>query len=115
MNWAEIAYLDVTVADFVRDHILEGDAVAIVERSTLLARWTNGAAARWLGLNGLGAIESDDVLLVEGPGARQLTSALARPLEAKRVAAARTNGGMPALTQMHLYPYDFEARREEDL
>jgi len=114
MNWAEIAYLDVAVADFVRDHILDGDAVAIVERSTLLVRWANGAAARWLGLHGLGAVENDDVVLVEGPGARQLTSALARPLEGKRVAAARTNGGMPALTQMHLYPFDFAGRREDD-
>ncbi|MEO1749301.1 MAG: hypothetical protein AAFR27_11915, partial [Pseudomonadota bacterium] len=115
MNWAEIAYLDVAVADFVRDHILEGDAVFIVERSTLTVRWTNGVGSKWLDLGGLGAVVDPDVLLVKGPGARQLTSALSRPLTSKRIAAARTNGILPALTQMHLYPFNFGGKRNDDL
>ncbi|MEO1700984.1 MAG: PAS domain-containing protein [Pseudomonadota bacterium] len=115
MKWAEIAYLDLAVSDYVRDHIVQGDAVAIVERATLVVRWTNGVAAQWLGLPTIGAVEDDGKLLVEGPGARQLASALARPLTEKRVATARTNGHIPALTQMHIYPFGFAGQTRDDL
>ncbi|MEO0543603.1 MAG: PAS domain S-box protein [Pseudomonadota bacterium] len=115
MNWAEIAYLDLAVTEYVRDHILQGDAVVIVERETLVLRWSNGVAAKWLGLADLGANHDEQALIVEGAGARQLMTALARPLTGKRVASARTSGQFSALTQMHLYPLSFEGVAQDAL
>ncbi|MEN0002184.1 MAG: hypothetical protein AAF940_14990, partial [Pseudomonadota bacterium] len=115
MNWADIAYLDVAVTDHVRDHLLAGEAVVIVDRGTLSVRWANGVAAQWLGLPHVGAVLDGDFALVDGAGARQLTSALRRPIDSKRVAAARTSGTIPALIQMALYPFMFRGTQNLDL
>ncbi|MEM1378426.1 MAG: ATP-binding protein [Pseudomonadota bacterium] len=110
MNLAEIAYLDIAVCDFVRDHMIDGHAVVIAEKSTLHIRWLNGAAAASLGAAGIGAVIDADVPLVDGSGARQLQAALARPLTEKRIAAARTSGLDSRLQQYALYPFIFEGR-----
>lgn len=102
-RWEDIAYLDVVVMDDIREAMVAGDAIAIVDCANAQLRWVNGPAAAFFGLPQIGPM----IDIVEPQGftsaKRQIKSGLSRLSDVPQPLLIRVQKGLQSkLVQAHI-------------